>query len=190
MSEKLSARAWNLITLSCWPSSNSRPQSLHFSHIFWPGSGFLKHLRLGLGLFKEPLLGSILEAILKWCLQYFRDFTPPCLHLSGFLEPPSLADVIFGLTPPQVVPALLLGKEGKPGYNELTKKSVVRNQYILKPFLTGNSRQESRSSRAWNCNADECSKYDVYNGSTPPPPLICIHLHFENPLPPLCVDII
>ena len=33
--------------------------------------------------------------------------SPHCLHLSDFLELPSLADVIFGL-PPQVVPALLL----------------------------------------------------------------------------------
>ena len=31
---------------------------------------------------------------------WFFDPLPPCLHLSDFLEPPSLADVIFGLNPP------------------------------------------------------------------------------------------
>ena len=48
--------------------------------------------------------------------------SPPCLHLSDFLEPPSLADIIFGHNPPSsgisspaYITSRLLGKEGNIG---------------------------------------------------------------------------
>ena len=87
---------------------------------------------------QAPCKGPYLNDVYK--IFWFFDPLPPCLHLSDFLEPPSLADVIFGLNPPPLSgtssPAYstsrLLGKEGKPGENELTKKSVEQNRFILK----------------------------------------------------------
>ena len=53
----------------------------------------------------------------------FFDPLPPCLHLSDFLKPPSLADIIFGHNPPPssgisspaYITSRLLGKEGNIG---------------------------------------------------------------------------
>ena len=67
----------------------------------------------------------------------FSGFLTP---LSVFLEPPlTCRHHIWphppsGTSSPAYSTSRLLGKQGKPGQNELTRKSVEQNQFILETF--------------------------------------------------------
>ena len=89
---------------------------------------------------------------------FFDSLPPPCLHLSDFLEPPLLADIIFGLTPPQVVPALLftvlvgfwVKRANLVEMSRQRSQLVEQNQFNLKSFLNLQLKtRESRSLGAW-----------------------------------------